>query len=67
MQPTYLAYQNQLQINQSLRKSQFIMNRQPMPRSLYQREYLYYGVLPTYSHGHRADWNTNNKNKDKIK
>lgn len=43
------------------------MNRQPMPRSLYQREYLYYGVLPTYSHGNRADWNTYNKNKDKIK
>lgn len=43
------------------------MNRQPMPRSLYQREYLYYGVLPTYSNGHRADWNKNNKNKDKIK
>lgn len=30
-------------------KAQYLANRQPLPRSNYQREFLYYGVVPTYS------------------
>lgn len=30
-------------------RAPYLANRQPMPRSNYQREFLYYGVVPTYS------------------
>lgn len=38
----------------SAKKVSYILNRQPLPRSLYQREFLFYGVVPTYSNNRSA-------------
>lgn len=40
-------------LSQSVKKASYILNRQPLPRSLYQREFLYYGIVPTYSNNSR--------------
>lgn len=44
-------------VNHAPKKSAFLLNRQPLPRSIYQREFLYYGVVPTYSNSARIEHN----------